>query len=52
MNLVMYLQWYNRLVPPYPRSYSMNNLKFIILDYFAAKKPGFWTDAGISATGP
>ena len=30
----------------------MNNLKFIILDYLAAKKYGSWNDAGISATGP
>jgi len=30
----------------------MNNLKFIILDYLAAKKCGFWNDAEISATGP
>ena len=30
----------------------MNNFKFIILDYLAAKKSGFWTDAEISATGP
>jgi len=28
----------------------MNNLKFIVLDYLAAKKSG-WTDAEISATG-
>jgi len=30
----------------------MNNLKFIILDYLAAKKPGICNDAEISATGP
>ena len=30
----------------------MNNLKFIILDYLAAKTLGFWTDTEISATSP
>jgi len=30
----------------------MKNLNFIILDYLAAKKSGFWTDAEISATAP
>jgi len=29
----------------------MNNLKFIILDYLAATKFGFWTGGVISATG-
>jgi len=29
----------------------MNNLKFIILGYLAARNLGFWTDAEISATG-
>jgi len=28
----------------------MNNRKFIILDYLAAKKSGIWTDAKISVT--
>jgi len=29
----------------------MNNLKFRNLDYLAAKKLGFWTDAEFSTTG-
>jgi len=29
----------------------MNNLKFVIVDYFAAKNLEFWTDAETSATG-
>ena len=36
INLVMYLQWYNRLVTATSR--QMNNLELIILDYLAAKK--------------
>jgi len=37
MNLVMYLQWYNKLVTAIS---VMKNLKFNILDYLAAKKSG------------
>jgi len=29
----------------------MNNLKFVILGYLAARNLGFWTDTEISATG-
>jgi len=49
MNLLMYLQWYNKLVTAISTQLR-KILKFIILDYLVAKKSGIWTDAEISAT--